>query len=109
MAAKPVCPHLQRSFNAAVDAPFAINDKACAADHASPLIKSAPVLVIEVLSPSTAACDRGEPLGEACGTGGRSGNAGKAASTSAAGRGSATSLGTGEFSGTFELREMLRK
>ena len=30
------------------------------ADHASPLIKSAPVLVIEVLSPSTAAFDRGE-------------------------------------------------
>lgn len=30
------------------------------ADHASPLVKSAPVLVVEVLSPSTAACDRGE-------------------------------------------------
>ena len=30
------------------------------ADHASPLIKSAPVLIIEVLSPSTAAFDRGE-------------------------------------------------
>ena len=60
VAAKPLCPHLQRSFDAAVDAPIAINDKACAADHASPLIKSAPVLVIEVLSPSTAAYDRGE-------------------------------------------------
>jgi Uma2 family endonuclease len=30
------------------------------ADAASPLVKSAPVLVIEVLSPSTAAYDRGE-------------------------------------------------
>ncbi len=30
------------------------------ADHTSPLIKSAPVLVVEVLSPGTAAYDRGE-------------------------------------------------
>ncbi len=30
------------------------------ADHANPLIKAAPVLVVEVLSPGTAAYDRGE-------------------------------------------------